>query len=271
MGYTCDICKTDFLSEALLQKHYGTKRHKNREDNKLKYDYVCKCGKSFTKQPNLSRHRKNCKIYNAIDSIDMVKPIIVHATKIVEEKDKQIENQQTQINELRKQIALLLENGTNNTTNSNNNIDNATHFNITVNSFGNENTDYLTDKIICKLIQTAPFTCIPQLIEKIHFDPEHPENHNIKVTNKKLNYAEVVQDNKWITTNKKKAIDNIIQNSYNLLDEKYTEKKESMSEKRKDRFENFQDKYENQEDDLMRNIKNDVDLTLINGTNNIHK
>ena len=63
--------------------------------------------------------------------------------------------------------------------------------------------------------------CVPQLIEKIHFDPEHPENHNIKITNKKMNYAEIVKNNKWVTANKKKVIDDVIQKSYNLLDETY--------------------------------------------------
>ena len=136
-----------------------------------------------------------------------------------------------------------------------------------MNSFGHENIDHLTDQIICKLIKTAPFTSVPQLIEKIHFDPDHPENHNIKITNKKLNYAEVVRDNKWVTANKKKVIDDVIQKSYDLLDEKYTENKEDISEKRQERFQNFQEKYEQADEELLRNIKNDVDLLLINGTN----
>ena len=31
-------------------------------------------------------------------------------------------------------------------------------------------------------------------IIKIHFDPNHPENHNIKVTNRKNNYAKIIKD-----------------------------------------------------------------------------
>ena len=76
----------------------------------------------------------------------------------------------------------------------------------------------------------GPFTCLPKIIERIHFDPEHPENHNIKVTNQKNNYAKIVKDNKWITTNKKQAIDTMIQNGYGLLEEKYQDNKESISE-----------------------------------------
>ena len=142
---------------------------------------------------------------------------------------------------------------------------------IVVNSFGNENIEHLTDQIICKLIQYSPFKCVPELIKKIHFDPEHPENHNIKLTNKKLNYAEIVKDNKWITTNKKKVIDDVIQNSYNILDNSYSDNKDSISDKQQERFDNFQEKYENEDESLHRSIKEDVDLVLINGTNEVHK
>ena len=66
-------------------------------------------------------------------------------------------------------------------------------------------------------------------------------------------------------------IDDVIQKSYNLLDETYSDNKEVMSERRQERFESFQDKFEDQDDNLHRNIKNDVDLILINGTNQIYK
>ena len=32
---------------------------------------------------------------------------------------------------------------------------------------------------------------IPSLIKQIHFNPEHPENHNIRIKNKKLKFAEI--------------------------------------------------------------------------------
>ena len=44
-----------------------------------------------------------------------------------------------------------------------------------------------------------------------------------------------------------------------------------MSERRQERFDNFQNKYETQDETLMKNMKNDVDLIVINGTNELHK
>ena len=161
------------------------------------------------------------------------------------------------MDELRKQVEMLIGNtgkniasNNNSTIGNQNNIQHQQNVNITENSFGSENIDHITDQIICKLIKTGPFTCVPQLIEKI---------------------AEIVKDNKWITANKKKVIDDVIQKSYDILDDKYNDNKEDISDKRQERFDNFQDKFENEDESLRKNIKNDVDLLLINGTNEVHK
>ena len=86
-----------------------------------------------------------------------------------------------------------------------------------------------------------------------------------------MNYAEIIKNNKWVTANKKQVIDNVIQNSYYLLDEKFIDNKDTMTQKRQERFENFQEKFQEEDEEIMKNIKNQVDLILINGTNNVHK
>jgi len=227
--------------------------------------HKCVCGKSFSYRQGLNTHKKTCTYTEPV--IESSKILQVLQDKL-DKKDQENQEMREEMDELRKQVEMLLSKSTKNTTNNIqtlNSIENQ-NVHIVVNSFGHENIDHLTDQIICKLIKTAPFTSVPLLIEKIHFDPEHPENHNIKITNKKLNYAEVVKNNKWVTANKKKVIDDVIQKSYDLLDEKYTDNKDDISEKRQERFQNFQEKYEQADEELLRNIKNDVDLLLINGT-----
>ena len=223
----CNVCHKTFCTEKILKKHLQTKSHYIRSSPQEHTVYQCDCLKSFTKLPALSRHRKKCIQYKERNSNPThVETLLKENCKMrerLDNQDKEIERKNQEMDELRKKVEMLLErtssNQTNNTTNNIqtlNSIGNQTNNVIVVNSFGNENIDHLTDKIICKLIQTAPFTCIPQLVEKIHFDPEHPENHNIKITNKKMNYAEIVKDNKWVTANKKKVIDDVIQKSYNI-------------------------------------------------------
>ena len=272
MNY-CNICSKTFSCERVFKAHLISKGHTNRIQNKTSL-YVCSCGKSFNQSSSLSRHKKKCK---------QVNPTQTATINTVEQQQMQmqIKIQQIEIEDLKKQISLLLDknmsNNTHNdhstnTTNHNNTTNNIETQNvIVVNSFGSENTEYLTDRIVSRLIQNGPFTCLPKIIEKIHFDPEHPENHNIKVTNQKNNYAKIIKDNKWVTTNKKQAIEKMIQNGYDILEEKYQDNKEAMNDFKKERFENFQHKYENNNKELMRTMRDEVDITLINGTDKIHR
>ena len=273
----CDICGIDFKGIRCYKAHLKSIKHKNILDNKQKYNYKCVCGKSYMNRQSLYVHKKSC-LYKEENPIE-VKTLIKENHEIKEENNKmreRLDKKDQEMEELRKKVEMLIErkectvyNGKGDTYNGDQtNIGNQY---IVVNSLGNENIEHLTDQIICKLIKTAPFTCVLQLIEKIHFDPEHPENHNIKLTNKKTNYAEIVRNKKWVTANKKQVIDDVIQNSYYIIDEKYVENKKSISEKVQERFENFQEKYENDDKEIHRNIKNDVDLIIINGTNEVHK
>jgi hypothetical protein len=276
MNNYCEVCVKNFSCNRSYQTHISSNSHKIRYEKSIKL-FKCLCGRTFNQLSGLSRHKKKCnQTHIKINATNKPEQIIqllqCQLNKKDEEMRERLDKKDKEMDELRKQVEALLRKTAKTTTNNiqtQNNINQNVH--IVVNSFGNENIDHLTDQIICKLIQTAPFTCVPELIQKIHFDPEHPENHNIKLTNKKMNYAEIVKDNKWVTANKKQVIDDVIQNSYNLLDEKFADNKESISERRQGRFENFQDKYEDNDEETMRNMKNDVDLILINGTNEVHK
>jgi hypothetical protein len=269
MNY-CELCAKHFTTERCFKNHLKSKSHELRHERSTDL-FKCRCGKSFRQSAGLSRHRKKCNrqpVSNTTEPEQIIQVLKEENNKMREEMDV-----------LRKQVEMLMEKSTGNITNNNNNSNsnnNNTHIEtqniILVNSFGNENTDYLTDQIITKLIKNnGPATCIPKIIESIHFDPEHPENHNIKVTNQKNNYAKVIKENKWVTVNKKRTIENMIETGYVLLEEKYQDNKDSVSEFRQNRFRDFQDKYENQDKEMMKIIKDEVDLTVINGTEEIYK
>ena len=167
---------------------------------------------------------------------------------------------------MKEQINRILEKnaGTTNNTNTNN-IENQ-HVNIiNINAFGNENTDYIDDKAIIACIGRV-YKSIPTLLEKIYFDPKHPENHNIKITNKKLPYASVMGNNqKWKTVDRKDAIETMVLNGYNILDEKYTENKDKIPPSKQQNFEGFQSKFESEDKELMKQIKTEVDMMVLNG------
>ena len=89
--------------------------------------------------------------------------------------------------------------------------------NININNYGCENLDYLTINGINKLIET-PFIAIQKLIEYVHYHPKHPENNNMKITNKKDPYIKLLDGNKWKLENKKKVIEGLIDKGKMILD-----------------------------------------------------
>jgi len=78
-------------------------------------------------------------------------------------------------------------NTTNNTTNNNNNI----NVNIT-NNYGNENLDYIradTEALTKAVI--AGQAGLQDIIKKLYFNPEHPENSTVQLTNSSKNDCKV--------------------------------------------------------------------------------
>lgn len=269
--FTCELCNYNTSSKYNYERHILTAKHKMMTNNdgkgakgaKTSKPFSCEdCGKCYKYRQGLNLHKKKCQ-----------GSIIIK--NLLEEK----EETKKEMDEMRSQIALLMEKSsaiTNSNNTNNNNTNNITNNNyitayITVNNFGNENIEYLTDKTVCRLISSAPHRCIPSIIEKIHFDPEHPENHNVKMTNKKLKYAEVLKNNEWVTTSREKAMNEMIQNGYNIAAQKYSDNKDKIKGSKQGQFENFQVKFGDQDEGVVKTLKSDMDLTLINGTNKIYK
>ena len=274
----CDSCNVSFTSNKGLYQHMKGKRHNDRINGTSPVlHYACSCGKSYSHRQSLHAHKRTCTVV-VVPATPSVTEIIADLKKTVleERKINQLEREQYQKehNELKAQISLLLDkhiqpaqNTTTTSTNCNNNTTNIENQNISIiiKAFGNENTDYIDDKAILSCISKV-YKSIPSLLEKIHFDPKHPENHNIKITNKKLPYASVMGNNqKWKTVDRKDAIETMVINGYNMLDEKYAENKEKIPASKQQNFEGFQSKFESEDKDLMKQIKTEVDMMVLNG------
>jgi hypothetical protein len=246
--------------------HLESKKHKDRISNENTDLHICPiCQKSFCHASSMRRHRAKCKE--------------------TEVKQVDVNDLKTEITELRKKLEDLEKNNTNNqqistinNTNNNTKIENQkiekqnnntkieNNNNIIINCFGNENMDYITDKVILHCMNKI-YGSIPLLIEKIHFDPDHPENNNVKIPNKKLPHAKIMNHKKeWQIVKKKDVIDSMIDNGYNLLDEKFQEKSHELADQKQKYFRNFQAKYEDGDKETMKNIKDEVEMLVINNS-----
>ena len=216
------------------------------------------CGKFFTRTYGLTCHLKICpkkKIYES-------------------DKDKEIKELKQIVEQL-----LLEKSNNNNTNNSNiigNNSCNTTNTNshnnnsknvIIVNNYGNENKDYITNDYLLSLLK-KPFQAIPELIKYTHFNDEHPENQNIKITNKKQPYVKIMKNDKWELADRKDTIND-------LIDQKHSELSNSDLHNIVDntfkqieitRLERFNEKYMSDDKEFVSQLYKDTELVIINNS-----
>jgi hypothetical protein len=232
------------------------------KSNKRRYE--CQyCQKSYSKSCNLTRHLKKCP----------QKEEYQHSSSLMEIFKSQIERQTQQIEamrqehakekaELYKQMEKLLERVGNNTNNTY-----IKEQKIIVNSFGQENLDYLHKEYLHSLLK-IPFSSVPKLLKDLHFHPKHPENHNVKITNKKLPYASVWKDEKWETRDKKKVITDMVDNGYHIIDSEFSP--EELEDKKKSNYYTFSQKYQEKEKALVKSLVQDTEVMIITESKNLN-
>ena len=165
----------------------------------------------------------------------------------------------------------LSKNGVNTTNNNNTtnmtNSHNTIHNTININNYGNENTEYLKSDYLNNLLQGA-FTAIPKLIENIHFNPQHPENHNIKITNKKEPYIKIRKNDKWELQDKKETLETLVDDKYYLLEDHYAGVGENgikISGETKRVMDKFIDKY-SEDKELQKNLQKKSEIIILNNS-----
>ncbi len=66
--YICELCKYKTHSKKDGIKHIATTKHKNKFQNNLSNSkYICICGKLYTHQPSLCKHKRTCTQINKVE------------------------------------------------------------------------------------------------------------------------------------------------------------------------------------------------------------
>jgi hypothetical protein len=121
----------------------------------------------------------------------------------------------------------------------------------------------LTDKYMRRMI-IYPYSAIPKMIKKIHFNDKFPENQNIRMLNKKDNKLQIRNNNKWEYVNKKDALESLISDKNYQLDKYFEENRDTFEGKYQCRFDDFQDKIEENDKNVLEEINNDTELVFWN-------
>ena len=225
-----------------------------------KYFYCEFCNKPYKTEQIKKRHmKKTCRVKKQALQLEKMNKLV----KENEELKEKINMSATSVNNnIVNNIHTINNNNNNNTINNVNNI--------TINNYGSENLDYITEQYIQKLLDKNPIQAIRILIKNIHYHPEHPENHNIKITasNRKYNVASIWKDNQWVLRDRRSVIDDIVNKSYNILDDEYIK---SIEDGEKTKFNEFQNKYEKPDKSVHKNLKKEAELIILNGTKTTKK
>lgn len=205
--FFCKDCNCGFNKIQHYNMHLVSRKHNICISNDKPNLYRCSiCQKNFLYSSGLSRHRLICKDKD-IPKINVLETEIFELHKKNLELSKKIDVLEKKQNTNIQNTNIENQNIQNQTQNNTNIQNQNNNNNIIINCFGNENLDYITDKVIIHCMNKI-YGAIPLLIEKIHFDPEHPENHNIQIPNKKLPHAKILNNKReWQIVNKKEAID----------------------------------------------------------------
>ena len=265
--FICDYCKFTSKLKTDYNRHLKTKKHLLNIENPLpimvmtpndhkmtpnnhkmttKNDtFKCDfCDLYFSTKPHKRRHELHyCKTNPSIKDTKI---------KQLEKEKKKLEKQ---ITKMLDKACTINNNTTNNTTNNTNNTTNNI---ILVNNYGKENTDYLTVDTLTKLLN-RPFDSIQDLIKMLHFNDEHPENHNVKITNKKEQYALVWVDKIWEVRKKKALIKDMVDKGYMMIDSTY----ENIDIPNK-KYVNFQKQYDDDDSNIKEIIEDETELVIIN-------
>jgi len=283
--YTCECCNFSSNLISNYYRHLNTKKHKKRimnndnlrnddfdipkKDHKKtilgplweeketilgpQKDHFCEhCNKGFNHKTHLYRHHKSyCKV------IKQEKTEISELKNIIEEHKKIHSEDMKEKEKLYEYIEKLILNSGNTI-----NIENQTN-QINLNNFGEEDISHITDNFKMKMLK-LPYVMVQNMIEKVHFNKNKPENKNIALTNKRDKMIKVLNKGCWKYKDKVQILDEMIKKNYYRLDDYYEEiAKNKMDKIHNNRYLKFQKKFDNHDIELISDIKKDTEMILL--------
>ena len=209
--------------------------------------YLCSyCDAQFTRKYNCTRHQNKCRRRVEGDKED----------KIIELQDK--------IDKLGKLLESKTVGSGANIIGNNNTVIDKQQNNIIINNYKSENTEYITNRVLQKILMMGPVLAVPRLMRYLHFNKKHPENHNLAITNIQSKFAHVRNNNMWQVRLLNELLEELVSSKFNMLDE-YFEMggRDKISKLKANSYEKYREKiYE--DDDVRDQLKNKLYETIVN-------
>lgn len=249
MAFTCERCEKEFTCKRNLIHHLQKqnkcwpKRANSPDVESLltkintkqvnEINFPCKyCTQKFNSKSAMYKHSKKCREnlqHNIINdnsikneaSASQIQHNILEA--INETIDKAISEKLDKIINSNNVQNITINTTNNNIINTQNTTNNITQ---TINNFGSETTTHLSLEFLEHCIRN-PKKGMSKLIENIHYNPEVPENHNLRCRSLKQNTFERLVDAEWRICDASNTLDELIRKGYRILNAYYAENVQS--------------------------------------------
>ena len=210
------------------------------------------CGKEYSTKSNLNKHLKKCILPGKASDINRQKEDLYK---------ERIQHLEAQILELTKKI------GNNYNYQFTQHLDQSVHQqNIQINSYGNENLNYITPSEVEKLI-SQPATCLPQFIKLVHYNEEHPENHNVVIDEIKENVIKTLKDkSNWQHSGFEEFVERFAIEKYDQLCDLYNSDEVNVDEVVREKFDKWADQFDYVESNTRKKAEEDAKLAIILGS-----
>lgn len=283
VNYNCECCGFETQIKTHYERHLKTKKHHSLSScypkitQKLPSSYpkvtptselCCKyCNAKFKYRSGLSRHIKfTCKKNEDEDFKELVKLMNEQIENMkndmemqVKKYDKMQKKQKWMENEIRKRDKKITKLSNKLQINNNCVVNQNT---IQLLNYNETDTSHLTALDYVSSLKRQN-NCVKSITEKIHYNPEKPENMNIYISNLKHKYVMVYDNNQWIL---KDCFDDIYEHKEILLEDWINREQDKYPELR-DKFEKYLENKEN--DSILNNIKDDIKLFMYNNRKNV--
>jgi hypothetical protein len=263
MLYQCELCnftnkiKTHYDRHLLTTKHLTNlklakvsqklakiSQNDEKSSQKKPTHITCEyCEKEYKHKSSLAKHIKYTCTKNKDEDL---KELVRLLNNKLQAQDTQIQTQAKQIEKLMGKLEI---NGSFNTTNIQNNIQ--------ILSYKDTDVSHLTHKDYESCIKKVNF-CVKNLIERIHFNPEKPENMNIYISNMKDKYLMIYDGINWNLANKREELDKLYEDKEVMLEEWL----ETSCSEHKAKFIKYLNNKEN--DETLNMIKEEIKLMMYN-------
>ena len=99
--------------------------------------------------------------------------------------------------------------------------------NIVLLPYGSNNISLSAEDVI-KLFQKG-FKTVPDIIKYIHFNTDHPENHNIYISSIQADHLTIYNGRKWVIVEKDETLGNMHYDTVDVIIKKFDEHGDKMS------------------------------------------